>query len=166
MWTDLLQLVRFYACMRKNLASCGKTANNARNAKNSIHVVDFTSFVINKLHQVCENQNWCNLIFAGLFLKRLASSLWIKSLDNQRASKPGSVDNLQQTCYHQAGASDANASWYRLDDWKAKSLLLKTSLLILPELFQLLQSWCNNIVTTLCCQPCNILVISWLYQTC
>ena len=32
------------------------------------------------------------------------------------------VDNLQQTCYHQAGASDANASWYRLDDCKVTSL--------------------------------------------
>jgi hypothetical protein len=28
------------------------------------------------------------------------------------------------------------------------------------------QSWYNNIATTLCHQPCNILVISWLYQTC
>jgi hypothetical protein len=28
------------------------------------------------------------------------------------------------------------------------------------------QSWYNNIVTTLCRQPCNVLVISWLYQTC
>ena len=36
------------------------------------------------------------------------------------------------------------------------------------RLFQtrLLQSWYNNIATTLCRQPCNILVISWLYQTC
>jgi hypothetical protein len=29
-----------------------------------------------------------------------------------------------------------------------------------------IQSWCNNIVTTLWRQPCNILVISRLYQTC
>ena len=38
------------------------------------------------------------------------------------------VDSLQQTCYHQAGASDANASWYRLDDSKVTSLQ---------------QTWCN-----------------------
>ena len=30
------------------------------------------------------------------------------------------VDNLQQTCHHQAGANDANASWF--DEWKAISL--------------------------------------------
>jgi hypothetical protein len=30
----------------------------------------------------------------------------------------------------------------------------------------LIQSWNNNIVTTLCRQPCNILVISLLYRTC
>jgi hypothetical protein len=28
-----------------------------------------------------------------------------------------------------------------------------------------IQSWYNNTATTLCRQPCNILVISWLYQT-
>jgi hypothetical protein len=28
-----------------------------------------------------------------------------------------------------------------------------------------IQSWYKNIVITLCRQPCNILVISWLYQT-
>ena len=32
------------------------------------------------------------------------------------------VNNLQQTCYHQAGASDVNASWYRLEDCKVASL--------------------------------------------
>ena len=26
------------------------------------------------------------------------------------------IDNLQQTCCHQVGASDANASWYRFND--------------------------------------------------
>ena len=56
---------------------------------------------------------WC--------LKQLASSLWIKSLNYvSTCSKP--VDNLQQTCYHQAGASDVNASWYQLDDSKVTSL--------------------------------------------
>jgi hypothetical protein len=29
-----------------------------------------------------------------------------------------------------------------------------------------IQSWYNNIVTTLCGQPCNMLVIPWLYHTC
>ena len=29
---------------------------------------------------------------------------------------------IRQNCYHQAGASDGNASWYRLDDCKATSL--------------------------------------------
>jgi hypothetical protein len=46
-----------------------------------------------------------------------------------------------------------------------------TTLLILSDVLQVaptspIQSWYNNIVTTLCRQPCNILVISWLYQTC
>ena len=31
---------------------------------------------------------------------------------------------------------------------------------------RLLQSWYNDIATTLCRQPCNILVISWRCQTC
>ena len=38
-----------------------------------------------KLQQVCENQTCCNLIFADLLhaVETTASSLWIKSLDNQ-----------------------------------------------------------------------------------
>ena len=59
-------------------------------------------------------QTWCKL------LKQLASSLWIKKFWQSTCSKP--VDILQQTCYHQAWASDANAFWYRLDDNKATSL--------------------------------------------
>ena len=51
------------------------------------------------------------------------------------------VNNLQQPC------------WYYQTCYK-----------VVPT--RLLQSWYNNIATTLCCQPCNILVISWLYQTC
>ena len=34
------------------------------------------------------------------------------------------VDNLQQTCYHQAGASDANAFWYRLHDLRVSGCRL------------------------------------------
>ena len=44
-------------------------------------------------------------------------------------------DNLQQTCYYQAGASDANPSWYRFDDRKVTSLQ---------------QTWCNLRVSGLC----------------
>ena len=33
-------------------------------------------------------------------------------------------------------------------------------------LTRLSQSWYINIATTLCCQPCGNLVLSWLYQTC
>jgi hypothetical protein len=45
---------------------------------------------------------------------------------------------------------------------------LVTILMALSDLLQCCsntseQSWYNNIVTTLCRQPCNILVISWLY---
>ena len=32
------------------------------------------------------------------------------------------VENLQPTCFHQAGASDVKAFWYRLDDCKKTSL--------------------------------------------
>ena len=46
-------------------------------------------------------------------LKQLALSLWIKKSCQSTCSKP--VDNLKLTCYHQAGASDANASRYRLE---------------------------------------------------
>ena len=59
-----------------------------------------------KLHQVCENQTWCNLIFADL-LQNCCIEL---------------VGNLLQTCYRQAGASDANASWYQSNDCEATIL--------------------------------------------
>ena len=63
-----------------------------------------------KLQQVCENQTCCNLMFADLL--QVVGTTYIK-LVNKRSQlstciKP--VDNLQQACYHQAGASDANAS--------------------------------------------------------
>ena len=76
----------------------------------------------NKFHQVYENQTCCNLIFADL--PQVVKTTCIKFVDKQSwqstCIKP--VDNLQQTCYRQAEASDANASWYRLDDCKVTSL--------------------------------------------
>ena len=39
------------------------------------------------------------------------------------------VENLQPTCYHQAGASDVKAFWYRLDDCKA-TILQQTSVFL------------------------------------
>ena len=75
-----------------------------------------------KLQQFCENQTFCNLIFVDLL--QVVETTFVKLVDKKSwqstCIKP--VDNLQQTCYHQAGASDANASWYRLDDCKATSL--------------------------------------------
>ena len=32
------------------------------------------------------------------------------------------ITSLQDTCYHQAEASEANPSWYQLDDRKVTSL--------------------------------------------
>ena len=64
----------------------------------------------------------CNLIFADLL--QVVETTCIKLVDKKSwqstCIKP--VDNLQQACYHQAGASDANASWYWLDYNKATSL--------------------------------------------
>ena len=93
------------------LPACCKLSTNCSKS------VDFI-----KLQQVCENQTYCNLIFADSL--QVVETTCIKLVDKKSwqstCSKP--VDNLQQTCYHQAGASDANASWYRLDDSKVTSL--------------------------------------------
>ena len=64
-----------------------------------------------KLQQVCEYQTCCNLIFA------VVETTCIKLVDKKswQSTCMLPVDNLQQTCYRQVGASDANASWYRLD---------------------------------------------------
>ena len=86
------------------------------------------SFII-KLHQVCtlpsrvcDNQTWCILMFTDLL--QIVETTCMKLVDKKSwqstCIKP--VDNLQQTCYHLAGASNANASWFRLDDCKATSL--------------------------------------------
>ena len=72
-----------------------------------------------KLHRACEIRLTCSLILADVcckLLKQLALSLcWELTCIK-------CVDNLQQTCCHQAGASDANTSWYRLDDCQVTSL--------------------------------------------
>ena len=64
-----------------------------------MQVIDFTNLIqvchqvtsvdFIKLHQVCENQNRSNLIFIDLL--QVVEFTCIKL-----------VDNLQQTCYHQA----------------------------------------------------------------
>ena len=91
--TDLLQVVyRFY----RLAASCEKFQQVCW-----LHQVAASLWKSDLLQLDIYMQTWCKLF------QQLASSLWIKSLD------------LQQTCYHQTGASDANASWYRLDDCKA-----------------------------------------------
>ena len=63
----------------------------------------FSRFI--KLHQLCQNQTWCN------WYLQISCKLVIKSRDNQLA-----LWQLQQTSYHQAGASDGNAFWYRCKD--------------------------------------------------
>ena len=64
----------------------------------------------------------CNLVFLDML--QVVKTFCVKLVDKKSwkstCNKP--VDNLQKTCYHQAGANDANASWYRLDDCKVTSL--------------------------------------------
>ena len=101
------------------------TARNATDLLQVVELVDFTSLlqVVNKfrssksvdsikMQQVCENQTCCNLIFADFL--QVAETTCIKLVDRKSqlstCIKPRLVDNLQQTCYHQTGASDANAS--------------------------------------------------------
>ena len=59
-----------------------------------------------RLHQFCENQTWYNFIFADLL--RVVETICIKLVDKKswQSTCIKSVDNLQQTCYHLAGASD------------------------------------------------------------
>ena len=63
-----------------------------------------------KLQQVCENQTCCNLIFADFL--QVAETTDIKLVDkkSQLSTCIEPVDRLQQTCYHQARASDVSAS--------------------------------------------------------
>ena len=60
-----------------------------------------------KLQQVCKNQICCNLIFADLL--PVVKATCIKLVDKKSWPSTCSklVGNLQQTCYHQAGASNA-----------------------------------------------------------
>ena len=66
------------------------------------------------LEQVCSSQLAASLPLATCNksavrnLQQACSSQLAASLQIATCSKP--VDNLQQTCCHQAGASDANAS--------------------------------------------------------
>ena len=63
-----------------------------------------------KLQQVCENQTCCNLIFADLLQVVETTCIKLASEKSQLSTCIKPVDSLQQTCYHQAGASDVNAS--------------------------------------------------------
>ena len=98
--------MRFYACNANIqgwvLPACCKLSSSCRN--------------------LCEHQTCSNLIFADL--PHVVETTCIKLVDKKSwqstCIKP--VENLQQTCYLQARASNANASWYRLDDSKATSL--------------------------------------------
>ena len=64
-------------------ASCGFSRLDVSLLSSCIKPISFIKF-----YQVCENQTRCNLIFQDFLqaLKQLASSLWIKSLDNQLTS--------------------------------------------------------------------------------
>ena len=52
---------------------------------------------------------------------RLTTSIKIVDKKSRQSTCIKPVDNLQQTCYHQAGA---NAPWYTFDDSKAKKPIL------------------------------------------
>ena len=69
-----------------------------------------------KSHHVCEYLIWRKIDICWLIADKKP---W-----QPTCVKP--VNNLQQTCYHEAGASNANASWYRLDNCKVIHLQQKT----------------------------------------
>ena len=77
---------------------------------------------VHNLHQVYSSQLASSLQFTTCIksavhnLQQVCERQLAASLQFTTCSK--SVDNLQQTWYYQAGASDANASWYRLGDRK------------------------------------------------
>ena len=72
----------------------------------------------------CENQDFIQLHICRLE-SQVVGTTCIKLVDKKSwqstCIKP--VDNLQQTCYHQVRAGNANASWYRLDHCKATKAL-------------------------------------------
>ena len=122
-WTTDTHESKNYDCDSKNMKQTFNTTlkvcvePQATKSKQNIH--HMVNFQIGYWQQMQTSSSyrlvstWC-LQTCCTFLKQLASRLWTKGLDIQTTcSNP--VDNLQQNCYHQAGASDADASWYRLD---------------------------------------------------
>ena len=95
----------------------------------------------NVLMQVRENKIWGNLMFVDGLQETAFIRLVYKKSWQSTYIKP--VDNLQQTCYHQAGASDLRASRYRLVDHIATTQ---------PETPQvwcklwILSAWCKYII--------------------
>lgn len=73
-----------------------------------------------RLHRIvssCENQTSCNLMLGiaeTTCIKLADKTFWLLTCFKL-------VVNLQQTCYHQGKASDANASWYGLDHCQVTS---------------------------------------------
>ena len=86
-----------------------------------------------KLNKICENQTWCSLIFADLL--QIVETVCIKLVGKKswQSTCSKTVDNMQQTCYHQAGASDVNAScmisaWWRQGNMRVSGCVLLTRL--------------------------------------
>ena len=86
-------------------ASCGFYRLDASLSTSCSKLVNFI-----KLQQDCENQTCCNLIFADLLQVVETTCIKLANIKSQLSNCSKPVDNLQQTCYHQAGASNANAS--------------------------------------------------------
>ena len=55
-----------------------------------------------KLCRVCENQTWFNLIFADLLQFVIITCMKLVDKNSWKSTCIKPVDNLQQTCYHQA----------------------------------------------------------------
>jgi hypothetical protein len=122
-------------------------------------------------HQVCSSQIASSLQFTNCIkpavhnFHQVCSSQLASSLQFTTCSK--SVDNLQQTWYYQAGASDANASWYRLDDRKLHQVCSRPAatceflaVYILPTLLCSLQRYYPDIpiIWDICLSPfCYVL---------
>ena len=102
---------------------CKSRREKIHTSKRQIQDLDFTG-LMKVCHQV-ESSLLASLSCIKSAKIRLDVTWYLQTcckgtnLDHQLTS---SVANPQQTCYHQAGASDANASWYQLDDCKATSL--------------------------------------------
>ena len=74
--------------------------------------------------QMCSKsvKTCCNLIFADLLQAVETTCIKLEDKKIWQSTCSKLVRKLQPTCYHQAGASDANASWYRLDDSQVTNL--------------------------------------------